>query len=314
MSAKRPPPVGALLGTAALLLATTQPALAFGLEEEVTRFPRGKPITFVVNMANAPSTLSQEQVVDVARKALAPWTRIATAQLPLTLGSVINDPAKTSPQPDGTNVIFWEASFTPRGDMFAGKAYPFGAECDILLQPRAPFTLIDVQAILLHEVGHCLGLKHSAAPGVMTKFQGLPSLGQDDMVGVSVLHPHHSVSLTRKTATIKGRLLRGAKPLLGAVLRAVDRKTRRISVAGFSGLIDNQRRVDPSGRFELPGLPPGDYELSVEPMDAFVSADPAGYGAPVKTPPEPFKPFAVELPSLEAGDAYDVATLDVEDR
>lgn len=85
-------------------------------------------------------------------------------------------------------------------------------------------------------------------------------------------------------------------------------------VAGFSGLVDNQRHPDSSGRFELPGVPPGRYRLQVEPMDRLVAADPSGYGAPVEEPPEPFRLLTVDLPVLEAGDAHDVGTLDVEGR
>ena len=198
--------------------------------------------------------------------------------------------------------------------MFAGKAYPFPSECDILLQPQAPFTLIDVRAIVIHELGHCLGLAHSTAHSVMTKFQGLPSLGLDDAIAASLLYPQADASLERTTAAIKGQVKRRGRPLLGAVLRAVDVRTQRIVIAGFSGLIEAQRHRDASGRFELPGLPPGRYTLKVEPMDVFAAADPPGYGSPVDVAPAPFAPLAIDLPELEAGDAYDVGTLDVEDR
>ena len=314
MTRQRPPAQRFLFTLLTLLLVCPHRAAAFGLNRQPTRWKQGASIEFVVNMANVPSTISQAQFVDVVRHALEPWTQIPTAKLHFTVGPVINDPDKTTPQADGVNVIFWESGSVPRGDMFAGKAYPFPSECDILLQPQAPYTLIDVRAIVIHELGHCMGLAHSTAHSVMTKLQGLPSLGSDDAIAVSLLYPSPEASLEEVTATITGQVKRSGRPLLGAVLRVIDPRTQRIVVAGFSGLVDEQRRKDSSGGFELPGLPPGRYTIKVEPMDAFTAADPKGYGAPVDEPPPPFAPLSVELPELEAGETHDVGSLDVHDR
>ena len=314
MTRQRPPARRTRFTLLTLLLVCPPRAEAFGLNRQPTRWKKGGAIEFVVNMANVPATLSQAQIVEVVRRAMEPWTQIPTAKLPFKVGPVTNDPSKTTPQADRMNVIFWESGAAPRGDMFAGKAYPFPSECDILIQPQAPYTLIDVRAIVIHELGHCMGLAHSTAHSVMTKFQGLPSLGSDDAIAVSLLYPNPEASLEETTATITGQVKRHGKPLLGAVLRVVDRKTQRITVAGFSGLIDGQRREAASGAFELPGLPPGRYTLKIEPMDAFAAADPAGYGAPVDAPPAAFAPLSLDLPELAAGEAYDSGTLEVEDR
>jgi hypothetical protein len=287
---------------------------AFGFLDEAVDWEDGDAIGFLVNVANVPEAISQEQLLGVIRRSLEPWSAIETAHLPFRIGMVINDPDKTSPKQDGVNVIFWRNTDVPRGDMFAGKAYPFASECDILLAPQAPFTLLDVQATLIHELGHCMGLAHSTAPGIMTKFQGLPNLGYDDRVAVSIRYPNPSAPLEDSTAAVKGRVVRrNGDALLGAVLKAVDVRTNRIIVSGFSGLVDAQRRKDPSGRFELPGLPPGQYRLMIQPMDAFAAADPEGYGSPAKPPPQPFGQLMVDLPELEAGDAYDVGKLTVEE-
>ncbi len=290
-------------------------AAAFGFERDATQWKReGKqPIQFVVNFAHFPSTFTPEQYLVYIRKGLEPWSRVATADVPFAIASTVNEEDKTSPEEDGVNMIFWKPDFVPR-DQFAGKAFPFSSECDILLAPKPPFTLIDVEAIIMHELGHCLGLAHSTAHSVMTKFQGLPALGTDDAIGVSLLYPREEESFERSTASLTGHVLRQGKPLMGAVLRVVDPKTQRIVVSGFSGLIDGQHRVSKGGRFELPGLPPGRYALHVEPMDAFAAADPKGYGAPVSVPPPTFQPMSVELPELSAGDTHDVGTLNLEEQ
>jgi len=285
---------------------------AFGFLEEATQWEPGKPIEFVINMTHVPATFTQEQYVEYVRKALEPWKRVATANLPFTIGPIINDSTKTQPQGDGTNMIFWQPGFIPK-DMFAGKAYPFASECDILLAPRPPFTLVDIQAIVMHELGHCMGLAHSAAPGVMTKFSGLPSLGYDDHVAVSLLYPNRKDTLEETTATISGRVVDGdGDPVVAAVLWVLDGQTGRILTAGFSGLVKAQRRKDASGKFELPGIPPGRHRLQIQPMDAFAAADPEGYGAPAGAPLS-FRPNRLDLPELSAGDSHDVGTISLED-
>jgi len=301
-------------GIAVCFIVCPRRAAAFGFERDATQWKReGKrPIEFVVNLAQFPSTFTAEQYLAYLRKGLEPWSRVATADVPFTIASTVNEEDKTSPEEDGVNMIFWKANFVPH-DQFAGKAYPFASECDILLAPKPPFTLIDVEAIIMHELGHCLGLAHSTAHSVMTKFQGLPALGSDDAIGVSLLYPREEAPLEQTTASLTGRVLRQGKPLLGAVLRVVDPHTQRIVVSGFSGLIDGQHRVSKGGRFELPGLPPGRYALHLEPMDAFAAADPKGYGAPVNIPPPTFQPITVELPALSAGDSHDVGTLNLEE-
>jgi len=288
------------------------PAAAFGFQDKPAKWKSGSTIPFQVNLANVPDSITREQLLDVIHRSLAPWAAIETAQLPFVIGDVMNDPDKTQPVHDGTNLIFWRNTNVPRGDMYAGKAYPFADECDILLAPQAPFTLRDVQATLMHELGHCMGLAHTLAAGVMTKFQGLPALGHDDAVAVSLLYPNPERPLDDGTATLRGRVVRSnGNPLPGAVLLLID-ETGKVVLSGYSGRVDAQRRTDPSGKFELPGVPPGQHRLKLQPMDDFAVADPKGYGFP-GTPPAPFRPMILDLPELEAGDTHDLGKLTVEE-
>ena len=287
-------------------------AAAFGFQDKPAQWKSGRTIPFLVNLANVPDTITRDQLLDVVRRSLAPWAAIDTATLPFVIGDVINDPDKTQPEHDGANVIFWRNTNVPRGDMYAGKAYPFTDECDILLAPQAPFTFRDVQATLMHELGHCMGLAHSSSASVMTKFQGLPALGHDDAVAVSLLYPNPTRPLEEEAATLRGRVVRSnGDPLPGAMLLLID-GTGRIALAGYSGRVDAQRRTDPSGKFELPGVPPGRYRLKLQPMDDFAAADPKGYGFSGKLP-APFRPQIIDLPALEAGDTRDLGKLTVEE-
>jgi len=285
---------------------------AYGFQDEPTQWKEGGSIEFVVNLANVPSTISQEQLLDIVRRSLSPWAAIDTAHLPFHVGEVITDADKTQPTQDGVNVIFWRNTNVPRGDLYAGKAYPYAEECDILLAPQAPFTFRDVQATLMHELGHCMGMAHTVAASVMTKFQGLPALGHDDQVIVSLLYPNPERPLDDTTATLRGRVVHSnGDPLPGAVLLVID-GAGRVVLSGFSGRVDAQRRKDPSGKFELAGVPPGRHRLKLQPMDDFAAADPEGYGFPGK-PPASFRPQILELPELEAGDTHDLGKLTVEE-
>ncbi|MBI2495604.1 MAG: carboxypeptidase regulatory-like domain-containing protein [Candidatus Omnitrophica bacterium] len=297
-----------------LVVARGPLAEAFGLERQPVRWKReaGRPIEFTVNMAQVPNTLPQDRYVAFVKKALEAWQQVETADVPFAVAGIITDEAKTEPQADGVNTVFWKPGFVPR-DQFAGKAYPFPSECDILLAPKPPFTLLDVQGIVMHELGHCLGLAHSTAPGVMKKFTGLPALGYDDRVAVSLLYPNHRRPLEEATAVLRGRVVdHDGDPLTGAILQVLDGKTGNLILAGFSGLVNAQRRPDPSGQFELPGIPPGRHRLRIQPMDAFSAADPPGYGAPAG-PPRSFAPRVIDLPELGAGEAKDIGKLAVED-
>lgn len=263
-------------------------------------------------MANAPDTFTPEQIREFIERAFKPWSDVETSAIQVIISKVINDPTKTKPQADQENVIFWEYLRTPRESNAEGKAYPYATECDIWLYPQAPFTLIDVHGIIMHELGHCLGLAHSVATGVMPKFTGLPILGVDDKIALSILHPHPTKLIEKTSATIKGQVMRKGQPLVGALLRVIDRRNGRVILNGFSGLVDNQTRKDASGYFELPGIPPGRYKLIVEPMDEFIAHDLIGYGAPVSTAPDPFKRLSIELPNLKEGDVYNVGRIKVE--
>ena len=290
--------------------AQAAPVGAFGLLEKSTHWDITKPIEFTVNLAHVPASFTSEQYVDAVRTALDRWRQVDTAELPFRIGGVITDESQTTPEEDGVNMIAWKPGFVPR-DLVAGKAFPFESECDIILAPRPPFGLIDIQGIVMHELGHCMGLAHSTAPGIMTKFTGLPAVGYDDRVAVSLRYPNRRKPLEEDTARVQGKVTRKGKPVIGAVIQVFDGATGRMLVSGFSGLVEAQQRRATSGLFELPGLPPGRHWLQVQPMDVFVAADPDSYGVPGPAP-EPFATRRVELPEMKAGRQYRVDTIAVE--
>ncbi|HUT31344.1 MAG TPA: right-handed parallel beta-helix repeat-containing protein [Sedimentisphaerales bacterium] len=126
----------------------------------------------------------------------------------------------------------------------------------------------DVQGVLVHEIGHFIGLCHSCVretyysqatmfPFALTNPEGLElrTLSQDDIAGVSCYYP--SGSFGANFGSIFGTVTKDISPFVGAHVWAVKADDRKVIVGAYS---------DESGNYSLGGLPPGDYILRVEPV------------------------------------------------
>ena len=135
----------------------------------------------------------------------------------------------------------------------------------------------DVQSIALHEIGHLLGLSHSAlgeteligggrrviaAESVMFPIAFTRgniadrTLKADDIAGISDIYG--TTTFSRAFGSISGRVTKAGRGVQGAHVVAFNPKTGKL-VGGFT-LTEN-------GNFVIAGLEPGPHILRAEPLD-----------------------------------------------
>ena len=135
----------------------------------------------------------------------------------------------------------------------------------------------DVESIALHEIGHLLGLGHSAlgetevrpggrrvlaAESVMFPIAFSPgtveerTLRADDIAGISDIYA--TAEFTRAHGSISGRVTKNGTGVFGAHITAYQLETGTL-IGGFT--------LNNDGSYTIGGLEPGPYVLRVEPLD-----------------------------------------------
>lgn len=230
-------------------------------------------------------------VVGAARRALGRWSSLANINFIVTWSPVTS----VSPADSGDGVNLLTVAVTPENEQFnsdstTGRTRVFFnpetggiVEADISINPRpraedgtalqfstdgTPGTY-DLEATFAHEIGHLLGLEHSAVlASTMQSRQafngtfGLPALtertlSEDDRQKIRTLYGPGQQRLGR----IEGRLIdnrtAGAlTPLSGVNVWAENAATGRVMASDVSAA---------DGSYELEGLEPGQYRVMVAP-------------------------------------------------
>jgi hypothetical protein len=184
--------------------------------------------------------------------------------------------------------------------------------------PAGETGRFDLQSVALHEIGHFVGLGHSALGETEMRPEGgrrvlasgavmFPiSLGRgvikdrtlqpDDIAGVSDLYPDGG--FRDSTGAVTGRVLRNGNGIVGAHIVAFDPKTGAL-VGGFS--------LGQGGTFQIAGLSPGAHVIRVEPLDdADIDSFFSGPGIDVDFQVT-FHSRLVVAPEGGASDRFDVA-------
>jgi hypothetical protein len=138
-------------------------------------------------------------------------------------------------------------------------------EADIQIDASLSSTKYNVQQALAHEIGHVLGLDHSAVLSsvmfpYLTRTTDVPQLDSDDRIGIAAIYPKMDPTLTR--GTLQGRVTSNSGGIFAAQVVAVNEIGEPVATA----------LSDATGEFMLTGLPPGDYRVYAEPLDGPVDA------------------------------------------
>jgi hypothetical protein len=289
MSARR---FACVLALAALALAPA-PLLAYiklGFQvgsRNVTLHWASLPMRYsITNSGVANVTASQFQAA--VASAFSTWEAVPSATFSGTFSSFTGAPPFDD---DGISVL----GFADRPDLdrvLAATTFIINTtsgevvESDIFFNSAFPWSTAsggetnryDVESIALHEIGHLLGLGHSALGETELRASGgrrviaagasmFPIafaagnieervLRADDIAGVSDIYP--GSSFRRQTGTISGRVTKNGSGVFGAHVVAFNLQTGDM-VGNFS--------LSESGSFAIAGLQPGGYAVRVEPLD-----------------------------------------------
>jgi len=277
----------ALLGAHALLRAyTIQYRDASGL---IARRWLTQPIIISLSTSLAsppPNVKAGSDVIGAARRALRHWSRVSNVQF-FETSSTVQTISPTNAA-DHVNLITVSADNAAafNSEDNPGRTRVFSdasgaiTEADIALNPNVLFSsdgtvgTYDLESTFTHEIGHLLGLEHSAIIGAtmqprqaMNGLFGLPaftqrSLSEDDIAGARALYGSRA-----GTGSLLGRLVATggqSGPVFGAHVFAEDVSTGRV-IAGSITLHSGDYRID--------GLPVGGYRVIGQGLDGLIEPE-----------------------------------------
>ena len=246
------------------------------------------------NPAAASNVSGAGQAQDVVANSFATWMAAPNTAISVSRGG---DTQVASAGFDGVNLICFTCAtdfnsdgalavtFTttangPGADTKHGGTSRFGGQildADILFNPAMKFSTDgssgnDLQTVATHEIGHFLGLDHSAVVKA-TMFPFAPpvaehALSYDDVAAIATLYPKSSPDVP--TGSISGRVSMDGSPVFGAHVFA-DSATAALSYPASVRKTPIGTLSMPDGSYQIQGVPPDRYTVAAEPLDGPVT-------------------------------------------
>jgi hypothetical protein len=290
------------IAAASVLSAYLKFAVPAGGRTALVRWPHDE-LRYFVTDRDAPGASAAELRAAVERAAVA-WQNVPTSRIRFAF---VGFTGRGPSEEDGISTV----GFDNRPDLdrtLGATSFLIDAvtgeilESDILFNTAFPWSVaptgesgrFDLESIATHELGHFIGLGHSALgetevrPGAGRRVVAAGSamfpiafsagsiagrlLHDDDVAGVSDLYPEEG--FPRETGSITGTVTRGGRGLLGAHVTAFHLESGRL-VGGFS--------VNEDGQFSIAGLASGSHLLRIEPLDDVNEGDVFGDDVVVDT-------------------------------
>lgn len=255
-------------------------------DRTVTLSWRELPVRYFIT-DRAGGGVNANELRDAIGRAFAVWHDVETAE---TSSEFVGFTLARPNDDDGLTVIGFEnrpeqdrtlgaTSFlvdTLSGEIVEAEIF-FNSAFDWSVASAGQANRFDLESIAVHEIGHLLGLGHSAlgetelrpggrrvlaAEAVMfpIAFSAGTTEGRalraDDMAGLSDIYPN--TAFRRELGSVSGRITKNGQGVLGAHVVAFNMRTGRM-VGGFS--------LNEDGRYVVAGLEAGPHVLRVEPLD-----------------------------------------------
>jgi len=221
--------------------------------------PSAFPLGYEVDRRLIETKPALQAMID---RAFSAWSEVPDANVRFEPRGVVANVVKNT---DGHVVVsLTDELFRGQGAL-AMTTYTFDesghfTDADIQIDPWLLQGNFNVDTALRHEVGHVLGLDHSAVlSAVMYPFvtsgDAPIAFDSDDRIAIATAYPKADPLLSG--ATLQGRVLGDAGGIYAAQVVAVNARGEPVATGLTSA----------SGEFTLSGIPSGRYRIYAEPLD-----------------------------------------------